>query len=56
MFSKTTTNNFLGSSNQGDVMTEYQIPGDHQPDVAKMLDSQASSPTIKSDIALRTTA
>ena len=51
MFSKTSTNEFLAMSNQASMNNapEHQV-------VSQMLDSQASSPTMKSDIALRTTA
>ena len=50
MFSKTATNNFLAASHQ---MSGYEPSGQL---VSNILDSQASSPTMKSDIALRTTA
>ena len=50
LFSKTATNEFLAVSTQ----MENIHPGDQL--MSQMLDSQTSSPTLKSDLALRTTA
>ena len=52
LFSKTAPDEFLAISKQG---SGSAFP-EHNQLVSKMLDSEASSPTMKSDLALRTTA
>jgi len=52
LFSKTAPDEFLAINKQG---SGSAFP-EHNQLVSKMLDSEASSPTMKSDLALRTTA